>query len=169
MKNPVIIKGNRYGLVLILDPNSTMGEIIDDLEHKLSGDFKLFKSQTISVAFEGKILTNDEVDLIIQIFRKNGLNVSYIIDDNYTPKIPNTINPKSNDGLFYRGNLKCGQIIDARESIIILGDIETGAEVYSEGNIIIIGKLFGQAFSGTKGKDNTFVVVYEDEGGLQYV
>lgn len=169
MNNPVILKGNRYGLVLILNSKCTLGEIICDLENKLSRNLNLFKNQAISITIEGKVLTNDEIDILIQCLKKNGIDVIYIYDRNLILK--NYTNTQSNTSLnmFYKGNLKNGQVLESKESIIILGDIDVGASVFSEGNIIIIGKLLGEAISGTKGKYNTFVAVYEDMGGLRYV
>ena len=57
----------------------------------------------------------------------------------------------------YIGCLHNGQTINAADSIVIIGDVEQGAAVYSEGNIIIIGALNGYAEAGCKGREDAFV------------
>ncbi len=59
--------------------------------------------------------------------------------------------------LFYKGNLRSGMVINEESSLVIVGDINPGAEIYSGGNIIILGSLKGKAFAGLNGNSNAFV------------
>ena len=42
-------------------------------------------------------------------------------------------------------------------SIVIIGDIEPGASVSSEGNIVVIGEVKGYAVAGVNGRTDAFV------------
>ncbi|MBQ8923398.1 MAG: hypothetical protein IJ053_01255, partial [Lachnospiraceae bacterium] len=118
------------------------------------------KQIPIDITFDGKELTDDEINDILDLLKDKGLNIKYNeIDVIETPKKENNFTDiqSDKDGLLYVGNLKNGQSIDAVTSIIIVGNIEQGASVTSEGNIIIIGELNGYAKAGSKGKKDAFV------------
>ncbi len=158
MNSPVIIKGNKWGITLIIHEEASTEDVISTLRRKLQKTSHYYKNiKPITVTFEGKIITEDEEEIILDTLREIGLNIKtqspnlpYITLDTITPAI-------TDEGLFFIGNLKAGQSIDAATSIIIIGDVEAGATVYSEGNIIIIGALYGYAESGYKGRNDTFV------------
>ncbi|MBQ7636934.1 MAG: septum site-determining protein MinC [Lachnospiraceae bacterium] len=58
---------------------------------------------------------------------------------------------------FYKGYLRSGMVINEKSSLVILGDINAGSEIYSEGSIIILGSLKGKAYAGINGNENAFV------------
>lgn len=112
-------------------------------------------SNRLPVTFEGKDLTEDEKQQIIDTLNDKGIRIGRRPRSIEKPKKKSIYSDKN--GLFYIGNLKNGQSIQAAASIVIVGDVESGASVESEGNIIIIGALHGAATSGCKGKPDTFV------------
>lgn len=69
----------------------------------------------------------------------------------------------NNDGQFYRGTLRSGQVIESEGSIVILGDVNPGAKVISSGNVIILGSLKGTVYAGVTGDSTSFVVALEME------
>ena len=155
--SPVIIKGNKMGIRLIIAPEATLELIIQELTKKLQTTKQYYHNiRFISVTFEGKILTEDEIETILDTLRDIGLNIQRKCSETIQSEKPNNSQPDK-DGLFYIGCLKSGQSINAAESIVIVGDIEQGASVYSEGNIIIIGELKGYAEAGYKGRKDAFV------------
>ncbi|MBR3833545.1 MAG: septum site-determining protein MinC [Lachnospiraceae bacterium] len=158
MKNPVIIKGDKGGIHIIIEPMANIDEVLFQLEYKLKGPHKSFKnSKPINVTFDGKELTDDEKRDILFVLSKVGINVCHNQkrQDKNIDKISN-IQPDK-DGLFYIGNLRNGQSINAKCSIVIIGNVEKGASVYSQGNIVITGSLDGIAKAGCRGKENAFV------------
>ena len=58
---------------------------------------------------------------------------------------------------FYNGNVRSGVVLNEDYSLVIIGDVGTGAEVISKGNIIVLGALRGNAFAGSDGNNNCFV------------
>lgn len=158
MISPVIIKGNKMGIRLIIAPEASLDKVILELKNKLRNTGHYYKNiRPISVAFDGKILTDDEIEIILDTLRESGLNIeppdNKIKDDTDNNRTPQP----DKDGLFYIGSLRNGQSIDASESIIIVGDVEQGASIYSEGNIIVIGELNGYAEAGCRGRKDVFV------------
>ncbi|MBQ9277286.1 MAG: hypothetical protein IJ224_01495 [Lachnospiraceae bacterium] len=160
MKNPVIIKGNKEGIRLIISSEASFDEIKEELDKKLQNKKRYCtNSKPIDITFEEKILTDDEINDILSLLREKGLN----INNNNNKKTKEckdkcfTDLQADKDGLFYIGNLKTGQSINASTSIIIVGNIEQGAAVVSKGNIIVIGELNGYAKAGVSGNNNAFV------------
>lgn len=58
---------------------------------------------------------------------------------------------------FYKGNLRSGQVLECATSIILIGDVNPGARIISEGNIVILGALKGNAHAGVNGNDSCFI------------
>lgn len=155
--SPVIIKGNKMGIRLIIAPEATLDLIIHELREKLQTTKQYYHNiRPISVTFEGKLLTEEETNIILDALREIGLNIQTKSSIDKHAEEQHNPQPEK-DGLFYIGCLRNGQTLNAAESIVIVGDIEQGAEVYSEGNIVIIGELNGYAEAGCKGRQDAFV------------
>ena len=53
--------------------------------------------------------------------------------------------------------MRCGQKVEFEGSIAILGDVNAGAEVIAEENIIVLGELRGLAHAGAKGNREAII------------
>ncbi|MBQ8413570.1 MAG: hypothetical protein IJX12_08215 [Lachnospiraceae bacterium] len=158
MNSPVIIKGNKWGIKLIIKQEATIESVVTELQYKLQRTRQYYKNiKPIIVTFDGKELTEDEAEYILDTLRQIGLNIQEQNIKQYTITENKSFTKENFEGLFFIGNLRAGHSIDAKESIVIIGDVDQGATVYSEGNIIIIGELNGYAESGCKGRKDTFV------------
>lgn len=51
-------------------------------------------------------------------------------------------------GDFYKGNLRSGQVLESASNITLIGDVNPGAHIISQGNIVILGSLKGTASAG---------------------
>ena len=58
---------------------------------------------------------------------------------------------------FYRHSLRSGQKIEFPGSIVVLGDVNCGAEVIAGENIIVLGRLRGLAHAGAKGNKEAII------------
>ena len=64
-------------------------------------------------------------------------------------------------GLFYRGNLKGRAILEADKSIVIVGDIETGATVICKGSVTVTGTIYGTVIAGATGDYNAMIAAID--------
>lgn len=62
-----------------------------------------------------------------------------------------------NDAMVLAGRIRSGQSIKVRRHLVILGDVNPGAEVAAGGDILIMGSLCGKASAGYP--DNTEAIV----------
>ncbi len=57
----------------------------------------------------------------------------------------------------YRGNLRSGQLLHRHESVLVIGDVNPGANVISDGDILIWGRLRGVAHAGAAGEERAII------------
>ena len=58
---------------------------------------------------------------------------------------------------FHEGTVRSGEYLDIPGDLLILGDVNPGAIVSAEGNIIIWGRLLGIAHAGSKGNSQSTI------------
>lgn len=84
MKNTVIIKGNRYGISIILNETIPFEDLLVELENKLESAEAFFDCEKqLAISFEGRTLSNEELDQILTVIDLNSnLKIAYILDNN---------------------------------------------------------------------------------------
>ena len=133
---------------------------------KFESSAEFLGNAQVAISFEGRELSEDEEAVILQcISEHSNLDVVCVIDNDkkreeYFTKSLNErlMEMNSNSGQFFKGNLRSGQVMEFETSIIILGDVNAGAQVVSTGNVIILGALNGTVYAGASGRQNCFVV-----------
>ncbi|MCC8028636.1 MAG: septum site-determining protein MinC [Lachnospiraceae bacterium] len=169
MSQAVVIKSNKYGIQLFLDPEMPFDGLLQAVAEKFEDSAKFFKDAKLAVSFEGRELTQEESFRIIEaITEHTDITVICIVDnetahadlfkqqiDTYYESIA------GKNGEFYRGSLRSGQDLESESSIVIVGDVHPGARIISRGNIIILGTLQGNARAGAGGNLNCFVAALE--------
>lgn len=58
---------------------------------------------------------------------------------------------------FYKGSIRSGQKMEFEGSLVILGDVNAGAEVLAEDNVVVLGILRGMAHAGAKGNKEAII------------
>ena len=71
------------------------------------------------------------------------------------------------DVLMIRGRVRSGQKITTKKHIVVIGDVNPGAEIYVGGDIIIMGKFMGQAYAGYP-DNNEAIIIAIDFNQLKY-
>lgn len=169
MNNTVIIKSFQNGLSVYLDAELPFSQLLDEIAAKFKEAGKFFQDAKLALSLEGRELTEKEERLVLDtICQYSGLNIICIIgkDEEKNQSFLHALqqleqsNP-SNDGQFYKGNLKNGQILETESTIIMLGDVYPESSIISSKDIIILGGLYGEAYAGANGDGEHFVVALE--------
>lgn len=58
---------------------------------------------------------------------------------------------------FYKGNLRSGQTLECASSVTLIGDVNPGAKIISDGNIVVLGSMKGNAHAGAAGDRSCFI------------
>lgn len=173
MRQTVIIKGNNYGLSVFLDPEAPMEELLSNIRKKFQESARFFRGVGLAVSFEGRTLTSEEINAIVNTICENSeIEISCVIDTDKAREafFKSVLEEKAKeeadgkapgDGQFYKGTLRSGQVLEAEGSIIILGDVNPGARIVAKGNIIVLGALCGTAIAGLGRRKPAVVVALE--------
>lgn len=161
MNNSVSIALGKNEITLRINGKSTQKEIENCLEAKLPELKKLYKDETTPIYVTGKVLKNKEIDKIKEIIQKE-INVEIEFD---SPKvlglhgIRKTFSEEiyASETKFHRGSLRSGQRIEFEGSLVILGDVNGGAEVIAGDNVVVLGVLRGLAHAGAKGNKKAII------------
>ena len=61
----------------------------------------------------------------------------------------------------YRGYLRSGHRLRRKEHVLVIGDVNPGAEVFSDGDILVWGRLRGVAHAGANGNRRAIVAALD--------
>lgn len=169
MKNSVIIKGNKYGIVVIFSEDATFEELKSELIEKFKAAAKFFEKANLAISFEGRKLSAEEEKEILDVISANtDLNIVCVVDtdamrEQYFKKaVEEKMEQLSKTtGQFYKGTLRSGQFVESESSLVILGDVNPGANVTAKGNVVILGALKGNVYAGAGGNEDAFVFALE--------
>ena len=161
MKNCITINTKKDSIVIKIDENAEQDEIMQELNQKLVELKKLYKEDDTPITVTGKVLKNNEIDQIQEEINKN-INVKVFFD---SPRIlglhgiKKTFNKDiaTSETKFHKGALRSGQRIEFEGSLVILGDVNDGAEVIASENIVVLGALRGLAHAGAKGNNDAMI------------
>lgn len=169
MRSMVVIKGNKAGMTVYLDPAVPFTELLEAVEKKFKETAKFWGAAQMTLTLEGRELTAEEEFRIVNTITENSdIEILCLIDSdaNRIERCEKALNEKlmelsSRTGQFYKGNLRSGDVLESEASIVVIGDVEKGARVAARGNIIVLGSLKGAALAGIAGNLNSVVVAIE--------
>ena len=169
MSSSVKIRGNKYGINVKLDTEASYEQIKQDIASGFKEAEKFLGEEKLAISFEGKHLTEQQQEELVEIIHQNcKVHIVCIMDKNseLEKQFQKTIEGAKREfdastGLFYKGHLRSGQVLEFEQSVIVIGDVNPGASIISKGNIIILGSLRGTAFAGASGKKNCFIVAMD--------
>ena len=121
----------------------------------------MYKDDKTPITVTGKILKNKEIDEIQELI-KSKIDVEIDFD---MPKslglssIKKTFEKEIavSETKFHRGSLRSGQKLESEGSLVIIGDVNSGAEVMASDNIVVLGALRGLAHAGAKGNKQAII------------
>lgn len=167
MRNPVGISMKKNEIVIRISEKATHDETIECLNKKIPALKKLYKTEKTPICVTGKILKNKEIEEIKKIITDE-IDVNVTFD---SPKVLGLYGIKkvfekevdTSETKFYKGSLRSGQKIEFEGSLVILGDLNGGAEAIAGENIVVLGALRGLAHAGAKGNKKAIIVANKIE------
>ena len=172
MKDAVLIKSFPNGITLLMREDVSMEEILQELTVKFTEARNFFGNSTMALSMEGRKVTEAEEILILDTIRVNSnVRIACIVghDDDTNKNFIKALQHMdkklsgTEGGQFYKGTLKNREVIETETSIVVLGDVYPGSAVFSAGNIIILGGLYGEAYAGGDGREDAYIVALEME------
>ena len=170
MNNCVSIVLGKEEITLKINEKAKEEEIEKCLEEKIPELKKLYQDEKTPIFVTGKVLKTKEMEMVQSIIQKE-IEVSIEFD---SPKVLGLHGIKkafveeieSSETKFHRGSLRSGKKIEFEGSLVIMGDVNRGAEIIAGENIVVLGTLRGMAHAGAKGNKKAFVAANEIDVAL---
>ena len=148
-------------ILIKIDDKAENEDIIEELKIKLIELKKLYQEEKTPIRVTGKILKNAEMDQIKELI-KSEIDVKIKFDTPTTLGLHSITRSYKKDvgtseTIFHRGSLRSGQKMEVEGSIVVIGDVNSGAEVIAGDNIVVIGNLRGLAHAGAKGNKEAII------------
>jgi len=175
----IAIKGTRSGLLLTLEPETPFGELLNALAERLAEAPSFFRGASLSVDTSRRILRTSEraqLEALLAYYQMSIAPLSTL--PQRTPSQPLTAVTQdleipvsaaltgeqaqrdlreSGDTLFLRRTVRSGQAIHHPSNVVILGDVNPGAEIVAGKDIIVWGVLRGMVHAGYPDNEGAMV------------
>lgn len=179
-KELVVLKNSPDRLLLLIDNDADFGDILGHLQQKILKNRHFFKGASMKLKYSGRELTPVQEQQIAAMFVKLGemdvidigpeitvparpegnpfRGIAYGLFDE-TPQGQEARPVRKAKGIFqvaegltayYYGNLKKGQRISYKGSVVIFGNVEKGATVIATENLMVFGTVKGSVSVGGK-------------------
>jgi len=166
----VLFRGYRGGITIYLDETVPFTQAMQELGKRIRSAGRFWNGAEVIINVGSRNLTSTEVSGLRSLTERDGLRLRKIVMDfdgdrlvsgtllsspGYTgqeePNMPT---------LFIKRTLRSGQSIRHNGHVVILGDVNPGAEVMAAGDIVILGWLRGMAHAGALGDERAIVAAF---------
>jgi len=183
----IAIKGTRNGLLLTLEPGTPFGELLNALAERLAREHGFFRGASLSVDTTQRRLRVSErtqLEALLAHYQMSIAPISAIpasqapglITDH--PALTQELDSgeswlasastsamltgerdmrESSDTLFLRRTVRSGQAIHHSSNVVVLGDVNPGAEIVAGKDIIVWGVLRGMVHAGYADNEGAMV------------
>ena len=148
-------------VLIKIDDNAVHRKILSELSKKLKELKKMYQDEQTPIRVTGKVLTNKELEEVRKVIKRE-IDVEIKFDTPTTLGLHSITRSYKRDvgkseTTFHRGSLRSGQKLEVEGSIVVIGDVNSGAEVIAADNIAVIGNLRGLAHAGAKGNKDAVI------------
>lgn len=156
MLNNIKINQNLEEIVLNVNVVADVPDVLKELEEKMPKLKEFYKEETMPIRITGKLFTEGEIANIKKIISKE-IDVKVIFDDPsellglHAIKKTYESEIEISETKYIMTSLRSGQKEEYSGSLVIVGDVNAGAEVIAGGNITVVGTLRGVAHAGANG------------------
>lgn len=167
---PVRLKGVGDSLWVTIDPNHP----VEFLQKELTKIFERLSHLAINARVILDVGQENDCDPLIQQLG-DFLKTTYDVGTVSKPPAKPSISEKRlrerdmsrgwhtyrSEVLMLSGRVRSGQKVDARKHLLIMGDVNPGAEVWAGGDIIVMGSLCGTAVAGQPENEEAIVLALD--------
>jgi len=179
----IAIKGTRNGLRLTLEPETPFKELLSALADRLAESPAFFRGASITVDTSQRTLRSNErmqLEDLLALYQMSIVPLEVAIEKRkevvkvVTQPLSDSVSEEtmtqqgttdyvqrdpreSEDTLFLRRTVRSGQAIHHHSNVIVLGDVNPGAEIIAGGDIIVWGVLRGMVHAGYPDNENALV------------
>lgn len=177
--NSVSIRGLSDGIAIQIG-HGVWEDLLNLLSYRLEQSAGFFKNGHIAIELGNRALTEPDLGALRQVMASYGMEPSLVrtsaertfyaavalglsvvqtaADGTPVTEAHRAAADQTAQGYFiYRGSLRSGQILYRPEHVIVVGDVNPGAEVVSDGDVLVWGRLRGIAHAGARGNTQSII------------
>ena len=162
MLNNIKINQTTNEIILNVNVIAEIHEILEELQTKLPKLRDFYKSSTLPMRVTGRLFTESEINRVKAEIQSE-IDVPIKFDDVsdllglHAIKRTFEADTDISETKFIQHTLRAGKREEYPGSIVVCGDVNSGAEIIAGGNIMILGALRGVAHAGANG--NTMAMI----------
>lgn len=169
----ILIKGNKEGInaTIYVNKFACFEDMLLMLIKKLSKGKHFYKGTTLILKLDLKLINKKELeilkealltkieikDIVLEDIEKEIEQVNKKLNEKDTRTFSGVYEGKTK---FIRKTIRGGQSISYQGNIVIIGDINSGAEIYAAGNVIVLGLIKGKVSAGTDGNAKAVIAAF---------
>jgi len=177
-RDRVLIRGTSDGLTVTVNSGNWQS-ILEQLNQKLEQKASFFKGGRVALKVGNRLLDAEEIELVGQLLTKHQMTLwavngdapetreatqSLGLETQSSKPAPaplanaaKTASSSAGDTMIIHRTLRSGQSVEHSSNIVVIGDVNPGAEVTAGGYIIVWGRLRGAVRAGAVAPENAFV------------
>ena len=162
MLNHIRIKQTTEEIILNVNLQADHAEIVQELQEKLPKLKEFYKNSNVPIRITGKLFTEIERKIIEKLIMEE-IQVNVKFDEPsdllglHAIKKTFEVETEISETRYVYNSIRSGTKEEYVGSIVICGDVNSGAEVIAGGNIIVLGTLRGVAHSGANGNNKAII------------
>ncbi len=177
----ISIKGTKTGLQIVLDDSATLDEAIVQLASRLGATDAFFQGAKVALDVGERVVTREEWSrLESELQRKSltlaaalaadeesrsaarSLGIPLVTESRHEMTVAERRRMRkdaegNSEGMFIRRTLRSGQVVRYPGSVVVMGDVNAGAEIVAEGDVVVWGSLRGMVHAGASGDETASV------------
>jgi septum site-determining protein MinC len=182
-RQSVQIKGVKDGLLVTLGEGA-WNELEATLLHHIQERSAFFKGARVALDVGNHIIRAAEMGLLRDKLSERGINLWAVISSSpvteqtaqvlglatriSVPRPERSVKPmdtnlEGESAIFVRRTLRSGFKVSHKGHIVVLGDVNPGAEIIAGGNVVVWGRLKGVVHAGAEGDESAVVCALEME------
>lgn len=156
LNNNIEFKGTKDGLIIHLNESCEYEKLKEQLIERLEQAKNFFVGAKIA-GIQGKKLSYNEASEIIDLI--NNRFGMIMLEKSVEHSNKEEVFMGLDEGMtkFVKSTMRSGRKIEFKGNVIVMGDVNPGAEVVAYGNIVVMGTLRGTAHAGANGNNEAFV------------
>jgi septum site-determining protein MinC len=184
--NELTIKGTRHGLIINLPDDGELPEVMEQLRLRLTSSAAFFRGGRVALHVGWRTLETADIERIGTVLSEHGVSLWSVLSEAESTQraarslglevemsnaevqrsaavvrpveAPEPVHTnKSSSAVFVQRTLRSGQRIQYAGHVVVIGDVNPGAEIIAGGHVVVWGRLRGTVHAGADGDDSAVV------------
>lgn len=172
----ISIKGTSEGLIITIGAGAWEG-LVDELDRRLGEKASFFKGGRVALRLGPRQLTLEQLEAAGRILDQHQVTLWAVDSESSETRAaaarlgletglpdrqvtqPEVMPAKTGDSLVVQRTIRSGQVIYHPGHVVVIGDVNPGAEIRAGGSVVIWGRLRGIVHAGTQSRFKDTAVV----------